>query len=242
MSYEGVDLGGSLGLKLSGRFTQRARRITHIIDDDADFVLHVAHDDDFFDLVGFFSFFVHHGEANLTRMPPRFKILMKLLGPLDRTGIWCDYAELGFVYDLRIKKVDGSKRGFEIVPDCLATHSSRRCNRVEIERDDFVYTHELEHLRHIDRRHRHLLIISPLRSCVAIIWYDCVYAAATGAFACRHHQNQEHHVVVDGLAGGLDEVHVFPLDISFDFHEALAVSEVLDGCVAELGAEVFSHS
>ena len=62
-------------------------------------------------------------------------------------------------------------------------------------------------------------------------------AACAGALAGVYHDQQLHEVVVDGLAGGLDEEHVAAAHGLIQRDGGFAVREALDLALAELGAD-----
>ena len=81
---------------------------------------------------------------------------------------------------------------------------------------------------------------------IAEIGHDGGDAARGGALAGVDHDEQLHQMVVDGLAGGLDEEDVAAADGFVDGHGDFAVGKGCDGAVAEgqpqLAADAFGQA
>lgn len=185
--HKGVDLGSTFSFELAGCFAHGARCVTHVINNNAYLILHIANDDGLLDLVVDLSLLVHHGQADLALVSIGFEIRMKIFSPFDSSGIRCDDAKLSFVCDFFVEEINCSESCPKILPDHLSTSCTSSGNGMQIESHDIANTHELDDLGNINGTHRYLLVVSSFGTGVTIIRDDSINRPAASSFAGGDH-------------------------------------------------------
>ena len=232
---EGEDALGALGDQDVGGLAEGAGRVDHVVDDDAVAVLDLADEVHLVDGAGAGALLDDHGEADVVHVELVGEALLELLGAVDAAGVGTD--DDGVVQVLVAEVVDADDAAVEVVDWDARPEEALDLAAVQIDGDDAVDAHGLEEAGDVGGRDGdpglHLAVLPG----VAVVGDDDGDATGAGAVEGGDHEEELHDVVVDGGAGGLDDVHVLSSDVLVDHDVDLPVGEAADGGLAEVDAQ-----
>ncbi|KAL7538583.1 hypothetical protein ACHAWF_006131 [Thalassiosira exigua] len=232
---EREDASRPLGHEHVGGLAQRTRRVDHVVHDDAIAVHHVSHE----------VHLVHdsrprpllddHGDSGF--LPPVLvrQSVLELLGAVHAPCIRADDDRV--VQVLPPEVVDAHDAPLEVVHGHARAEEALDLSAVQVHGDDAIDSHGLEEAGDVSGRDGDPSLHLAILSGVAIVGDDDRDAPGRGAVEAGDHEQQLHEVVVDGGAGGLNDVDVLPADVLVDHDVDLAVREAAHGGPAEVDAQ-----
>ena len=108
---------------------------------------------------------------------------------------------------------------------------------MQIDGDDAVDAHGLEEAGDVSGGDGDTGLHLAVLPGVAVVGDDDGDAAGTGTVQGGDHEEELHEVVVDGRAGGLDDVNVLTTNVLVDHDVDLTIGESADGGLAEVDAQ-----
>ena len=236
---EGEDTLGALGNEDVGGLAESTGGINHVIDDNAVAVLDLTDEVHLVDGTGTGTLLNDHGKANVVHVKLVREALLELLGTVDTTGIGTDND--GVVQVLVTEVVDTDDATVEVVNGDAGAEEALDLPAVQIDGDDAVDAHGLEETSDVGGRDGDTGLHLAVLSGVAVVGDDDGDAAGTGTVQGGDHEEELHEVVVDGRAGGLDDVDVLASDVLVDHDVDLTIGESADSGLAQVDAQDLGH-
>lgn len=236
---EGEDTLGTLGNKDVGGLAEGTGGVDHVVNDDAVAVLDLTDEVHLVNGTGTGTLLDNHGKADVVHVKLVREALLELLGTVDTTGIGTDND--GVVQVLVAEVVDTDDATVEIVDGDTRAEEALDLTTVQIDGDDTVNAHGLEETGNVSGGNGDTGLHLAVLSGVAVVGDDDGDATGTGTVEGGDHEKELHEVVVDGRAGGLDNVDVLATNVLVDHNVDLAIGESPDGCLAQVDAQDLGH-
>ena len=147
MRDERIDIFGAFLLQFSGGLAQRARRICHVIDNDARLAANVTNQSHFGNFVRFETLFVD--ERQLSIQAALIELRLETLGSLSSASIRRDNADLLASGQLLLKEINSDEGSLVIFKAYLGGCATSDGWRMNVKRYNLVDPEELEHLRDV---------------------------------------------------------------------------------------------
>ena len=238
MGRAGIDLLRAADLDDGlGRVAEGTGGVDHIIIEDAALAADIADDVHDLALVGLFAALVDDGKAHA-------HLVGEGAAAGDGADVRRDDDHLFRMLELLHEVFHKDRHGMQIVHGNV--EKALDLGGMEIHGEDAVGTGGLDHVGDELCRDGVAALGLAVLPGIAEIGHDGGDAARGGALAGVDHDEQLHQMVVDGLAGGLDEEDVAAADGLVDGHGDFAVGKGCDGAVAEgqpqLAADAFGQA
>ena len=202
---------------------QRARRVDHVVDDDAVAALHRADEVHRADDARLRPLLQDDGERDLRRVRQAAEALHERLGARDAARVRADHDGLDQV--LHVEIGHGDRRGEQVVHGRPGPEEALDLGAVQVHAHDAVDAHGLHHPRDVGRRDGHAAPVLAVLARVPVVRHHRGHGGRRRAPRRRHQEEQLDQVVVHRGARRLQDVDVRAAHAVAELDVDLAVVE-----------------